>query len=230
MNLFSIFLGQKIVQKEAEIGTEADHEIGAGHGKEGTQTLTDEKADVIYVRKKVIKKLIVLIIDLMFMIEIEGNEEAGITAEIGIRGVQVEIGIIRVQTEIQLADQGAGRGLAEEGIHEVQARKDTQEASAEKRPDAGTSAQEVQAEAETTEMERGKMKDQQAEAKQDTEMEAQRVIKGAEVEIEEIVLTMKRICNLKRVAQMMKIQKIMDELNKLDCFVKSSYYYLYFNF
>jgi hypothetical protein len=49
--------------------------------------LTDEKADVIYVRKKVIKKLIVLIIDLLFMIEIEGNEEAGITAEIGIRGV-----------------------------------------------------------------------------------------------------------------------------------------------
>lgn len=29
-------IGQKIVQKEAEIGTEADHEIGAGHGKEGT--------------------------------------------------------------------------------------------------------------------------------------------------------------------------------------------------
>ena len=58
--------------------------------------MTEEKADVIYVRKKVIKKLIVLIIDLMFMIEIEGNEEAGIIAEIGIRGVQVEIGIIRV--------------------------------------------------------------------------------------------------------------------------------------
>ena len=107
----------------------------------------------------------------------------------------------------------------------MQVRTDTQEASAEKGPDARTSAQEVQAEAETTEMERGKMKDQQAEVKQDTEMEAQRVIKEAEVE--EIVLRMKRIFNLKKVTQMMKIQKIMDELNILDCFIKSSYYYLY---
>ena len=86
-----------------------------------------------------------------------------------------------------MADQGAGRGLAEAGIHEVQARTDTQEALAEKGPHARTSAQEVQAETDTTEMERGKMKDQQAEAKQDTEMEAQRVIKGAEVETEVMI-------------------------------------------
>ena len=46
--------------------------------------MTDGKVDVIYVRKKVIKKLIVLIIDLMFMIEIKDNEGVGIIAEIGI--------------------------------------------------------------------------------------------------------------------------------------------------
>lgn len=49
--------------------------------------LTEEKADVIYVRKKVIKKLIVLIIDLMFMIEKKGHERVGKIAEIGIAGV-----------------------------------------------------------------------------------------------------------------------------------------------
>lgn len=70
--------------------------------------MTEEKVDVIYVRKKVIKKLIVLIIDLMFMIDKKDHETIGIIAEIGIIGVQAEV---------QVADQEAGQGAQEEGNH-----------------------------------------------------------------------------------------------------------------
>ena len=70
--------------------------------------MTEEKADVIYVRKKVIKKLIVLIIDLMFMIEKKDHEEVGFIAEKGIIGVQAEV---------QVADQEQGQEATEEGIH-----------------------------------------------------------------------------------------------------------------
>ena len=70
--------------------------------------MTGEKADVIYVRKKVIKKLIVLIIDLMFMIEKKDHEGVGIIAEIGIIGVQAEV---------QVADQEVSQEVTEVGIH-----------------------------------------------------------------------------------------------------------------
>ena len=53
--------------------------------------MTEEKVDVIYVRKKVIKKLLVLNIDQMFIIEIKDNKEVGIIVKIGIKGVQAEI-------------------------------------------------------------------------------------------------------------------------------------------
>lgn len=70
--------------------------------------MTEEKVDVIYVRKKVIKKLIVLIIDLMFMIEKKDQEGVGIIAEIGIKGVKAEV---------QVADQEVSQGATEVGIH-----------------------------------------------------------------------------------------------------------------
>lgn len=70
--------------------------------------MTEEKADVIYVRKKVIKKLIVLIIDLMFMIEKKDCEGIGIIAEIGIKGAQAEV---------QVADQEVSQEATEVGIH-----------------------------------------------------------------------------------------------------------------
>ena len=70
--------------------------------------MTEEKADVIYVRKKVIKKLIVLIIGLMFMIEKKDHEGVGIIAEIGIKGVQAKV---------QVADQEVGQEATEVGIH-----------------------------------------------------------------------------------------------------------------
>ena len=70
--------------------------------------MTEEKADVIYVRKKVIKKLIVLIIDLMFMIEKKDHVGVGIIAEIGIIGVQAEV---------QVADQEVSQEATEVGIH-----------------------------------------------------------------------------------------------------------------
>lgn len=70
--------------------------------------MTEEKVDVIYVRKKVIKKLIVLIIDLMFMIEKKDQEGLGIIAEIGIKGVKAEV---------QVADQEVSQGATEVGIH-----------------------------------------------------------------------------------------------------------------
>lgn len=70
--------------------------------------MTEEKVDVIYVRKKVIKKLIVLIIDLMFMIEKKDQEGVGIIAEIGIKGVKAEV---------QVADQEVSQGATGVGIH-----------------------------------------------------------------------------------------------------------------